>query len=97
MKLVPLYGADMVPLLDEAVNLNLPVNTFSEAVIPLRAAGKIGCMDTLRDWLYIIHCTYIVYVYIVYYAIHGHIEGLWEQKRDLFKPFRWQRNEQKTL
>ena len=41
MKLVPLY---------EAVNLNLPVNTFSEAVIPLRAAGKIGCMDTLRDY-----------------------------------------------
>ena len=49
MKLVPLYEADMVPL-DEAVNLNLPVNTFSEAVIPLRAAGKIGCMDTLRDY-----------------------------------------------
>ena len=59
MKLVPLY---------EAVNLNLPVNTFSEAVIPLRAAGKIGCMDTLRDWLYIIHCTRYMYtLYTIQY------------------------------
>ena len=61
--MVPLHEADMVPLY-EAVNLNLPVNTFSEAVIPLRAAGKIGCMDTLRDWLYIIHCT--LYMYTMY-------------------------------
>ena len=73
--MVPLYEADMVPLheadmvpLYEAVNLNLPVNTFSEAVIPLRAAGKIGCMDTLRDWLYIIHCTRYMYtLYTIQY------------------------------
>ena len=68
------------------------MNSFSRAVIPPTAANKIGCMDTLRDLLYIIHCTLYRY-----YTIHGHIEELWEQKRDLFKPFRWQQNEQKTL
>ena len=51
--------------------LYLLVNSFSKAVIPLTAASKIGCMDTLRDY------------------------GI--QKRDLFKPFRRERNEQKTL